>query len=110
MTWHEETKSQWEFEALDVDLLTRSQKCKSNGPRHKLTLGAGVKRYMQHEDGIEFEAISIAYQRPNNECPKTRGYTGQEMGHFLKQETSLNTLPFFGILAQAPSEIHVDIM
>jgi hypothetical protein len=25
MTLHEETKSQWEFEALDVDLLTRSQ-------------------------------------------------------------------------------------
>src|SRR4051812_33879797 len=31
---------------------------------------------MQHEDGIEFEATSIA----NNECPKTRGYTGRVRG------------------------------
>ncbi|KAJ7348000.1 hypothetical protein DFH08DRAFT_808769 [Mycena albidolilacea] len=43
-----------------------------------LQLGAGVKRYMQHEDGIKFEATSITYQLPNNECPKTHGYTGRD--------------------------------
>ncbi|KAJ7321367.1 hypothetical protein DFH08DRAFT_1033964 [Mycena albidolilacea] len=35
---------------------------------------------MQHEDGIEFGATSITYQQPNNECPKTRGYTGRARG------------------------------